>query len=294
MVLIFTTGIGFLMMLSIHYTLFLVTISTALLGAAAGALGVYIFLRKQSLMTDAISHATLPGIILFFLIFQTNNPLLLMTGGMITGMLGSVFVSYVHATTRLSIDALLGVVLSVFFGCGLVLMTQLQKTVCARQAVLNKFLFGNAALLLQSDLMFILPVVIFVLISIWLYSRMFQLYVFNKEYAQVLGFNTALINTTLTGLLLLVVAVGLSVVGVILMSTLIVAPGVAARQWSSRCNKVVILAAFFGAASAVIGSYISSIDVHMPTGPIIAVVSITWTCISLLIAPHRGILWHAR
>ena len=67
------------------YTLRVVIAGTAVLGITTGALGCFAFLRKQSLLGDAISHAAFPGIALMFLATYTKNPLLLMIGGALTG-----------------------------------------------------------------------------------------------------------------------------------------------------------------------------------------------------------------
>src|SRR6266404_2814966 len=136
----------------IDYTLLLVLQGAALLGITAGALGSFALLRQQSLLGDAISHAALPGIVLMFLCTHSKNPWLLLTGGALAGVVGVVSMNYVCTRTKLKKDAILGIILSVFFGFGLVLITVAQKIPTSNQAVLNKFLFGNVSTLLQQDI----------------------------------------------------------------------------------------------------------------------------------------------
>ncbi|HEX6913511.1 MAG TPA: metal ABC transporter permease, partial [Longimicrobium sp.] len=137
------------------YTLRTVALGAAALGATSGALGSYAVLRKQSLLGDAISHAALPGIALAFLLTGSKAPLVLVLGAAVAGWLGTLLVMRIVNTTRIKEDSALGIVLSVFFGFGLVLLTYIQKRPDASQAGLDRFLFGQAATLLQRDVIMI-------------------------------------------------------------------------------------------------------------------------------------------
>lgn len=273
------------------YTVQIVLMGSLIVGITAGILGCFAFLRKQSLLADAISHACLPGIMIMFLITQHKSPYVLLFGGSLAAILGALCVSAITSMTIVKKDAALGIILSVFFGFGLVLLTLIQKNHLAHQSVLNKFLFGNASTLLPDDIICMALVSVIVLVSVVLFWKEFKLLSFDPDYAVSLGYSVHKLDVLLTLLLVLSMVIGLQTVGVVLMSTLFVAPAAAARQWTSRLSSMIFLAAFFGACSALCGAYISSAFDHVPTGPSIVVVMSIIVFISLIIAPQRGIVW---
>lgn len=269
----------------ITYTTWLVIIGTALLGITAGTLGVFAVLRRHSLLGDAISHAAFPGIVGIFLFTHSKHPAVLFLGGSIAGGLGALCIAGINRYTRLKKDTALGIVLSVFFGTGLVLMTILQKKSVASQAILNKFLFGNAATLLIQDVYVIVFISIAVLICIGLFKKEFMLLIFDESYAHTLSYPVALLDVFLIFLLVMTLMIGLQTVGVVLMSTMLIAPAVAARQWTNRLNPMIILAATLCSCSCIMGSYISSLFDRMPTGPVIVVLLSMIVLFSLFCAP---------
>ncbi len=274
------------------YTLRTVVLGTGILGITCGALGVFAFLRRQSLLGDAISHAALPGIACVFLLTHSRNPAVLMLGGALTGSIGTLFIWLITHKTTIKKDAALGIVLSVFFGLGLVLLTVIQKRSIAQQAILNKFLFGNASLLLSSDISAMVAISCTIFLCLFFFWKEFKLITYDQLFAYTLGYPVKGLDILLTFLLVFAIVMGLQTVGVILMSSMLIAPAAAARQWTYNFELMVILAAGFGAFSSVTGSIISSMVDQLPTGPTIVVVMSLVVLISLLCAPHRGILWH--
>ena len=133
------------------YTLRYVALGSAILGITSGALGCFTLLRKQSLFGDAIAHAALPGIGFAYLFAGTKDSLLLMLGAAIFAWFGGMITLAITSTTRIKQDAALGITLSVFFGLGIVLLSYLQSIGGASQAGLDRFLFGQAAALIESD-----------------------------------------------------------------------------------------------------------------------------------------------
>lgn len=272
-----------------NYTLAVVLQGAALLGITAGALGSFALLRQQSLLGDAISHAALPGIVLMFLCTHSKNPWVLLCGGALAGIIGVVSMNYIVAHTTLKKDAVLGIILSVFFGFGLVLMTVAQKVPTSNQAVLNKFLFGNVATLLEQDISVIALISCFIMIVLFLCWKECSMYVFDPIFTQSIGFSARIIESVLTVLLVLAIVMGLQTVGVVLMSTMLIAPAAAARQWTVRLLPMVMLAGFFGGTVAMSGVYASSVIDHLPTGPAIVVAASCIVLLSLLCGPRRGV-----
>lgn len=228
------------------YTVCLALQGAGLLGLTAGALGCFALLRQQSLLGDAISHAALPGIMIMFLLTHSKDPWILLCGGSIAGGVGVFVMNGVCAYTRLKKDAILGIVLSVFFGFGLVLLTVAQKIPVSEQAVLNKFLFGNVATLLPEDILVIKIISLVLFLGLVMCWKECELFLFDRVATHILGYSTTIIECLLTVFFVITIAIGLQAVGVVLMSALLIAPAVAARQWTSHLHTMVFLAAGFG------------------------------------------------
>ena len=274
------------------YTLMIVTAGTALLGAVSGSLGTYAVLRRQSLLGDAISHAALPGIAIAFLLTGSKTPLILVLGAAIAGWLGTLLIMSIVRLTRIKYDSALGIVLSTFFGFGLVLHTRIQRTGNANQAGLDTFLFGQAATILKRDVLTIGilgGIAIIVMLVFW---KELKLLVFDEGFAASLGFPIRALDVLLTSLLVIAIVLGLQAVGAVLMSAMLVAPAVAARQWTDRLGLMVFLAACFGAFAGVSGTLISSSASRIPTGPMIVLCATVVVGFSIAFAPNRGLIWH--
>lgn len=274
------------------YTLRTVALGALILGVVSGMLGSFAVLRKQSLLGDAISHAALPGIVLAFLLTRQREPVVLMLGALIAGWLATLFMSLITGTTRIKNDTALGLVLSVFFGLGLMLLTFTQRLPDATQAGLDKFLFGQAATLLQRDVItmgIIGALALGILILFW---KEFKLITFDPEFAASLGLPVRFLDVLLTTLLVIAIVLGLQTVGVVLMSAMIVAPAAAARQWTDRLSRMILLGGLFGALAGVGGTLISSSAERLPTGPVIVLCISAIVLFSMLFATNRGLLWN--
>ena len=272
------------------YTLMIVAIGAALLGAVSGALGSYAVLRRQSLLGDAISHAALPGIAIAFLLTGSKAPLILIMGAAIVGWLGTLLILSIVRLTRIKYDSALAIVLSSFFGFGLVLHTLIQRTGNANQAGLDTFLFGQAATILARDVLTIGilgGVAIVIMLIFW---KELKLLVFDEGFAASIGLPIRALDILLTSLLVIAIVLGLQAVGAVLMSAMLVAPAVAARQWTNRLILMVFLAACFGAFAGVSGTIISSTASRIPTGPTIVLCATAVVGFSIIFAPNRGLL----
>lgn len=274
-----------------NYTIIIVTLGTMVLGITAGTLGTFALLRKQSLLGDAISHATLPGVCIAFLLTQSKSPVVLLIGAGLAGWLGAVVINFITNNSRIKQDAALGIVLSVFFGFGLMLLSIVQKLPTATKAGLDKFLFGNASTLLREDVVLMGALSLFIFGLIVAFWKEFKLIVFDQDYARSIGLNIPFLTTLLSTLMVASIVIGLQTVGVVLMSAMLVAPAAAARQWTDRLSTMVILAGFFGATAGVSGAITSSLVAKLPTGPVIVVYLSMFVMVSLFFAPNRGLLW---
>ncbi|RIA08309.1 manganese/zinc/iron transport system permease protein [Flavobacteriaceae bacterium MAR_2010_72] len=273
------------------YTLRTITLGTAILGAVTGMLGSFAVLRKQSLLGDAISHAALPGIAIAFLITGAKESNILLLGALISGLIGTFWIRGIITKTHLKSDTALGLILSVFFGFGMLLLTFIQKQPNANQAGLDKYLFGQAATLVESDVWLMTIVTSICLVVMLLFWKEFKLLLFDADYTKTLGFNTKFIDILITSFIVLAIVLGLQTVGVVLMSAMLLAPAAAARQWTNKLSVMVFLAALFGAFSGVFGTAISASQNNLSTGPVIVLVAGVFVIISFIFSPSRGLLF---
>lgn len=273
------------------YTARNVALGCVVLGITCGVLGSFAVLRRQSLIGDALSHAALPGIVLAFLLAQAKAPIWLMLGAAIAAYFGMKAVTAISETIGLSMDAALAIVLTSFFGFGVVLLSIANKSPDANQAGLDRFLFGQAASLVapQVTTMAIVGGVAVLLVAL-LYPR-FKLVTFDPLFARSIGWPVKSIQSLLTILLIASIVIGLNTVGVILMSAMIVAPAAAARQWTERLGKLVFLSALFGTVAGLFGAIASLSAPRTPTGPVIVLALAVIVTLSVLFAPARGVIW---
>lgn len=267
-----------------------VTVNSVLLTASSAIVGSFTFLNKKSLVGDAIAHAVLPGICLGFMLSGTKNPIYLITGAFITGWISLVLVEFITRRTRIKEDTAIGLILSVFFGIGILLLTVIQKSGNAAQSGLDHYLFGKAAALVGDDLYTFASVAIVLLIAVFLLFKEFALLAFDKNYAISLGLPVKRIELVLTSLIVLAVVIGIQAVGVVLMAAILITPAAAARFWTDKIRVMFLLASIFGAVSGLSGAYISYIAPAMPTGPWIVIVISVIAFISFFLAPRRGVI----
>lgn len=281
--------------LGLGYNATLVTLGAAMLGMAAGATGVFLYLPRRALVSDAIGHATLPGVVAGFLAMVAlggDGRFLpgLMLGAALSAGLGLVVVSWLTSRTRLHEDAAIGAVLSVFFGAGIVLLTVVQVLESGRQAGLETFLLGATAGMLRAEALSIAAGGALVLVLVVLLRRPMVLAAFDPQHAAGQGINLRAVDLAMMGLALAITVVGLKVVGVILIVALLIIPPVAARLWSERVGHVVLLAGLIGGLSGYLGASVSATAPHLPTGPLIVLASFALFLVSLFCAPARGVL----
>ncbi|HXH19626.1 MAG TPA: iron chelate uptake ABC transporter family permease subunit, partial [Chitinophagales bacterium] len=262
-----------------------VTAGMLLLGISSGVTGVFAFLRKRTLVGDAVAHSVLPGVCLAFMLTGTKNFAALLTGAALTGWLSLVMIDVITSKSRIPADAAIGLVLSVFFGAGILLLTSIQKSGVAAQAGLDKFLFGNAASLIQSDIITFGILCLAILVVVWLLYKEFKVISFDRDYARVIGLPVRPLETVMATLTVLSITVGIQAVGVVLMAAMLITPAAAAHYWTNDLRKMLGFASLVGALAGFAGAYISYTAPGMPTGPWVIVVVSVMAFASMLLAP---------
>ena len=267
-----------------------VLFGSLLIGATGGLLGSFAVLRRRSLVGDALAHAALPGVALAYLWTGSKALPVLLTGAAISGVLGVLVMQFIINYTRVKADSAIGIVLSVFFGVGIVLLTHVQRVGTGNQSGLDKFLFGQAASLVDDDLRVMSVLAGFIILAVALFFKEFKALIFDADFLQTLGYSARWIDALLMGLIALTVIVGLQAVGVVLIAAMLITPAVAARFWTEHLHKMVLLAAAFGGLSGVVGTFISSLVPRIPTGPVMVLIATLCFVVSALFAPQRGVL----
>ncbi|MFB9862163.1 metal ABC transporter permease [Rufibacter immobilis] len=267
-----------------------VTIGSVLLAASSAVVGCFTVLRKRALVGDAVAHAVLPGVCLAFILTGEKNPLILLLGSFITGWLSLIVIDAITAHSRIKEDTAIGLVLSVFFGVGILFLTSIQHSGNENQSGLDKFLFGSAAALVGQDLITFGAVAVLLLLSVLLLYKEFKLLSFDAAYARTLGMPVRGLELLLTTLTVLAVVVGIQSVGVVLMSAMLITPAAAARFWTDRLGAMVLIAAAMSAFCGAAGAFVSFTAPAMPTGPWIVMLLSLLAILSFTLAPRKGLL----
>ncbi|MGO4345065.1 metal ABC transporter permease [Paenibacillus sp. MCAF9] len=261
-----------------------------LLGLSSGVIGCFSYLRKQSLMGDTLAHAALPGICIAFMLTGVKSIGLFLIGAGISGLIATFGIGYITRNSKLKQDAAMGIVLSGFFGLGIVLLTLIQHGSYGNQAGLDKFLFGQAASMIASDVITMTVVCVSLITVCTLLFKQFKIISFDPGFARGIGYPVAFLEQLLMLLIVVAVVAGIQAVGVVLVAALLITPAVSARYWTDRLGLMVVLSGIFGAVSGAAGTWISASVSNLPTGPVTVLAATLLFCISILFGPQRGLL----
>jgi len=279
------------------YNTRLVVLAASVLGLAAGVIGTFMLLRKRALLGDALSHATLPGVGLAFVLANLAGvagkslPILL-TGAAVAGVLGAGGILLIRHYTRLKEDAALGVTLSVFFGAGVALLGLIQQMGASSAAGLQSYIYGSTASMTAIDAWFIVAAAGLVVIACAILFKEFRLLCFDAGFAQGQGWPVGTLDAVLAGLVVTIVVVGLQAVGVILIIAMLIVPAAAARFWSDRLAPMTCIAALIGACSAAVGAMVSALFPRLPSGAMIVLAALVMFVVSMLCGSARGVAPH--
>ncbi|KUP07995.1 manganese ABC transporter permease [Bacillus coahuilensis m2-6] len=267
-----------------------VLLSTLLLGIASGVLGSFALLRKQSLIGDAVAHAALPGICIAFLLIGEKDFISLLIGATFTGLLAAYLIQFITSQSRIKEDTSIGLVLSVFFGAGIMLLTKVAQSPSGNKSGLDDFIFGQAASLVGLDVQIMMVTALALIVVTFALFKEFKLSTFDPEFARGIGLPVGFLNFLFLSLLVITVVIGIQAVGVIMMAALLITPAIAARFWTDSLGIMVIVAGLVGAFSGIAGTSISTLQRGLSTGPLIVLVATVVFVLSMLFAPKRGLV----
>ncbi len=274
------------------YSFIIIAIGTSLLGIASSMVGVLAVNKGQSLVGDAVGHAALPGVILAFMLFETRNPGILILGAAITATVAYFLIEIVSSMTKVSSDAMLAIVLSGFFGGGLILKSYISGNPSYSpqlQAGLSNYIFGQAAYIMKNDVYYIAGISILTIFLIILFFKEFKVFIFDEEYAYMIGLNLKLLRVLLMFLMIMIIASGLKLVGAILISSFLIIPTITASLWTDKFRNNMVISSILTLCSTLTGTYLSSLMTGLSTGATIILIMGLLFIISSIISP-KGIL----
>jgi len=254
-------------------------VTSIMVGIICGVIGSFIVLRGMALMGDAISHAVLPGVAISYMLGINY-----FYGAVVTGVLTAFGIGAITQNSRIKNDSSIGLVFSAAFALGIILITK-----AGSATDLTKILFGNVLSVRNSDMWLTLIIGAFVILVVVLFFKELLVSSFDETMAAAYGLNTRFIHYSIMFLLTLVTVASLQTVGVILVVSMLITPASTAYLLTNRLSVMVVLAAFFGALSSVIGLYFSFLY-NLPSGPVIALATTGIFLIAFLFAPKQGLV----
>ena len=278
-----------------------IQIIAALVAMACSLPGVFLILRKMVMMSDAIGHAILPGIVIAFLLTGTLNSPWLILGAALSGMATVVLVEMVRNTGLLKEDAAIGIVFPALFSIGVVLIARFAGDVHldVDAVLLGELAFApfDRVVLFGQDIPKALVVMGMILvintIFISLFYKELKISTFDAALAGSLGFTPALLHYILMGLVSITAVGAFDAVGSILVVALMVAPPAAAYLLTHRLGFMLIWSVLLGCVSAVGGYWMARMLDASIAGSMATAAGLVFTLV-LLVAPQRGLLSQRR
>lgn len=277
------------------------TIGSMLMCLTSSLVGVVVFLRKRSLVGEALSHAAYPGVVLSVLftgfIFPYSEDILALTilsGAFITALLGLKAIDFLEHKLKVKNDAALCFILSTFLGVGVLIASRIQITHALWYKQAQMFLYGQTATMTDIHIVVYGILSLFTIGFILLVYRHLEAVNFDREFAQTIGIRLKLIDNATFFLLILAIVIGIRSVGVALMAGMLIAPAATARPLSSKLSHHFFLAGVFGLFSGLSGNILSVVIPQgayaLPTGPMILISATTFCLLALFFAPQSGMV----
>ena len=263
-----------------------------------GILGVFIVLRKLSMLGDAISHAVLPGIVIAYLISGDRSSPLLFIGAALFGVAVTVLIELLNKKASMQSDASVGTSFTLFFSVGIVLVSLLASRVdidadCVLHGEIGLVPFdrinrGGGDFGPRRLWVIGISFLVVGLVLLWAYKGLY-LTSFNSEFAASLGVGIASWHYLLMRSVSLATVVSFEAVGAILVVGFLVIPPASAWLWSRRLNEMIILTLIMGFISAVAG-YFLAVLLDSSIAATMCVVALIQFIISFLVNPRHGVL----
>lgn len=263
------------------------TACSILVAVTCGVLGAFVVLRRMALIGDALSHAILPGVVITYMVTGDTQPVPLLVGAMIAGLLASVLINLVSRYSRTKEDSSIGIVFTAMFAAGILLTGSLPR---GTHFDLKCFLFGDALQVGDADLitMAVISAIVLALVTA-LYHRL-KLVSFDPLVAAAMGVSVGAMHYLLMGMLSATVVAGLKSTGVVLVVAMVITPASAAYQLTNRFAVMLWLSALFGAVSAAVGMSVAFVF-NASTGPAMVLVATAIFALCMFLSPSHGVVF---
>ncbi len=239
-----------------------------IIGIIAPLLGVFIVVRRLSLIADALSHVTLAGIAASlllqkqFAIFANLNPLYL---GIAFSVTGSIFIEKLRSVYKHYQELAIPIILSGGIGLGVIFISLADGFTTD----LYSYLFGSVSAVSRSDLWTILIISIFVVIIVFLLYKELFLLSFDEEFAKASGIAAKSVHFIFIVMVALVIAASMRIVGILLVSSLMTLPVAASIRIAKGFKQTILFSVIFGEIAVLGGLFISYYLDLAPGGTIV-------------------------
>lgn len=255
-------------------------ITSIAVGIICGVIGSFIIMRGMALMGDAISHAILPGVALSY-IFGVNY----FYGALIFGILTALMIGFLSEHSRIKSDSSMGIVFTAFFAVGILLISKVQTA-----TDLTQILFGNVLSVRTSDMVYTLISGAIIILIVILFYKELLISTFDETMAKVYGLPTRAIHYLVMILLTIATIASLQTGGVVLVVAMLITPAATAYLLTNHFGRMIFLASFIGAFSAVLGLYFS-FTYNLSSGALIVLVATAIFILAFLFSPKQGFVW---
>lgn len=278
------------------------TIGAMLICFTVAFVGVLVFIRRRSLLGEALSHASYPGVTLAIVVagvFSCDHSLsiLVIVGAFISSLIGLWAISFLEKRLKVAEDAALCAVLTLFFGVGIIIASYVQFSSPHLFRQIQMYLYGQSATMRDQDIWIYATLACVVVTTVAVFYKEIFLISFDRAFAQSLGIRSWLVEGITFFMIVLTLVIGIRTVGVVLMSAMLIAPAVAARQFTHKLSKILLLAGGCGVLSGLLGTVLSVLlqermpsQNSLPTGPMIVLSAGGFAVYALLFAPRAGLV----
>ncbi len=258
-------------------------LSCALIGFTNGFLGTFVILRRQALLTDALSHSLLPGLAVAA-IFVGLSPGGLLLGGLIAALLVALGGQLIARNSRLKDDTAVAALYIIAFALGILLLRYARVKVD-----LIHFLFGNILGVGNGDLLISYAAAGLTLGILIPFQRPVLLTLFDASVARATGIRTGWVEAGLLTLIVMALVASLQAVGVLLSLGLLILPAATAYLMTDSFSRMLWGSAVLGLAGAIAGLLLSFLA-NIPSGPCIVLVLAVFLGIAYIFSPRHGVL----
>jgi manganese/iron transport system permease protein len=250
-----------------------------LLGILCAVVGTYLIVRQLGMMAHAIAHSVLPGLsIAFFLKIDLS------LGAFIVGIISAWIVAIVESKSKIKADTAISLVLSGFLALGVTLLTVLRS-----KFDLFAFLFGDILSVTFQDVIRTGVITLVILCLVKIFYKELLFYTFDPLGAQASGLPVNLLYFGFIGVITLTVIASMQTVGVLLVLSLLIAPGAIAYLLVKQLHLMMAVGALVGVISTILGMYLSYYQ-NLPSGAAIVLVISGFFALAFLFSPSQGVL----